>query len=190
MHTYRSKPLSSSFCLSHTNSLYLLRTQELFLLKAKLFVWKSGGHTFSVIIPLHTITVPTLNSLIVLSGNGSHHTYMYADFIIHIGMPEVLLLNARVPHPHTDKLLHRTTKWKRATALGTGYGEQIRMSARQNGKLTNKKEVQNHSLSLGPPHWSFHVVSRAVLTLNLWHSIMLEFFQVLQKLNIWSNLLH
>jgi hypothetical protein len=31
---------------------------------------------------------------------------MYTDFIVHVGMPEVLLLNPRIPNPDTDKLLH------------------------------------------------------------------------------------
>lgn len=31
---------------------------------------------------------------------------MYTDFIVHVGMPEVILLNPRIPNPDTDKLLH------------------------------------------------------------------------------------
>lgn len=45
-------------------------------------------------------------------------THVYADFVIHVGMPEILLLDARIPHPHASEFLHRA-KNKRENLLQT-----------------------------------------------------------------------
>lgn len=47
---------------------------------------------------------------------------MYTDFIVHVGMPEVILLNPRIPNPDTDKLLHGEERRENLT-VGEPEGE-------------------------------------------------------------------
>jgi len=70
---------------------------------------------------------------------------MYTDFIIHVGMPEIFLLDARVPHPHSSEFLEKKTSHIRS---------QTHIGQEHIGSTLRFKNGKNKEGSIFMRHWS------------------------------------
>lgn len=75
---------------------------------------------------------------------------MYTDFVIHVGMPEIFLLDARIPHPHASEFLHTSKCGKDLTHMLTNS----HWTGTHSQYTEVKKNRKNKGGSIFMRHWS------------------------------------